>query len=317
MRKGTTFIEIIFTIVIASILMVGTATLLNTLSMSTQRAKQLTVLSLDTRSALDQISALLYQRVPNSVIGYSRTAHTFDSIAALSGDKDILEWIGIANEATLSDDLSNFIDLQASSFSASTLVSPDSNFGNVNTILGQKFTGGSLANSAIVFAGSFDMGAGNVANFGWHGGSSSDIYGIESGSGTNLVLDSPNPPTNPAPEFIYEKFYLADSAYAVARYEDIVQTAKCITDLDITLDTNEEMNNALILFSNFRPWASQTFCADDGAGTPAGTATLLAKNVTGIRAEYINFTIRVSLDTIQGIKGSDENISVAKQKVIF
>lgn len=318
MKKGVTLIEVIMTISIAGILMVGTSELLNSMAQSSQRAKTLTNLSLDTQTALSQISSLLYYRVPNSVIGYDGVLN-FEPIENLTNNnKKILEWFGVPKEAifqkmSASNDimLSNFIDMAASDFSTKTLISPLSNFTKVSNIIGKKFSGKSIQDSAIFFAGSFDSGDGNINNFGWHGSLSTNIYKVaNSSSGTSLKISGTN-----QPEYIYEKFYLADTAYAVARGEDITTSATCISNLKIP---NTQINNSLILFYNFRPWNGETFCADKGSkGKKSGDATLISLNIQGIKASYENFTLRVSLDAKKDIKGSSNNVHVTKQKVIF
>lgn len=309
MRKGATLIEIIFTIAIAAILVVGASQMLKTLSLSAKRAKELSNLSLDTQSAINQISTLLYYRVPNSAIGYDGNAN-YESIFSMKNDNKILEWFGILREASMSGSLSNFIDMNASNFTSKTLESPGTNISTVNTILGQKFNSVSLANMAIFFAGSFDAGTGDVKSFGWHGSPNSSIYNVAaSSSGTSIRI------TGNQPNFIYEKYYLADTAYAVARGEDILTAQKCISDLKVS---NTLINDTLILFYNFRPWMGETFCADKGSGgNKAGNATVLALDVKGIRVEYENFTIRLSIDAERDIRGSLNSVHVTKQKVVF
>lgn len=309
MRKGATLIEVIFTLVIAGLLIVGTSEMLKNISTSAQKAKELSNLSLDTQSVINQISTLLYHRVPNSVIGYDGSS-SFEPIVSMTNNNKILEWFGVLHEGTMQNVLSNFIDLQASNFTTKTLVSPNSNFSALATILGQKFPSKTIGDTALFFAGSFDEGAGNTLNFGWHGSLATNVHKVDpSSSGTSINL------LDPQPDFIYEKYYIADTAYAVARGKDISSTASCISDLDIP---NSQMDDALILFYNYRPWNGETFCADGGSGgVKAGNATLLSLNIKGLRAKYENFTIRISVDAQKSVRGLSNGVHVAKQKVIF
>jgi len=70
----------------------------------------------------------------------------------------------------------------------------------------------------LVFAGSFDSGntiSSNEFNssFGWHGNDHNVTYNISSISSDSITLSS-------RPKEIYEKYYLVDSAYAIARGVD-------------------------------------------------------------------------------------------------
>lgn len=308
MRKGATLIELIFTLVIASILTMGTASILNDMGSRVQKAKQLTNLSLDTQSALDQISNLLYFRVPNSPIGYNPP--NYEPLANLTGQAPILEWFGTFNEGVMLGSLYSFIDLNASNFTTSQLVSPKSNFATTNTQINQKFDGGGLGNSAIIFAGSFDYGTGVSSNFGWHGSNSDNAYDVANGINDDQlqIADATQP------EFIYEKFYLIDTAYAIARGEDIDTSANCITNLNVP---SSDMNNALFLFYDYHPWGSETFCADPNGTGQSGKASVLAFNISSFSAQNIDFTIRLSVEATQTVRGSDDNISISKQKVIL
>lgn len=307
MRKGVTLIELIFTLVIASILTMGTASILNDMGSRVQKAKQLTNLSLDTQSALDQISNLLYFRVPNSPIGYNPP--NFQPLANLTGPAPILEWFGTFSEGAMLGSLYPFVDLNASNFATSQLLSPESNFATINTQINQKFDGGGLGNSAIIFTGSFDYGVGLNSNFGWHGSNNNNIYNVANGTNNNQLQIN-----GTQPEFIYEKFYLIDTAYAIARGEDINTSANCIINLNVP---SSDINNALFLFYNYHPWNSQTFCADPNGTGQSGDASVLTFNISSFTAQNIDFTIRLSIEAMQTVRGSDQNISISKQKVIL
>lgn len=305
MRRATTLIELIFTIVIAAILTIGTSALMQSLSMSAQRAKIISNLSLNTANALNLLSSLIYNRVPNSAIGYDGVAN-HSNMKSLNGETRILEWLGVSYESVLNGSVTNFIDLQGSTSSNRRLLSPGSNFNTANTIMVNKFAR-ALTTEAIVFAGSLDDGAG--VRFGWHGDATGDIHAISGFTQNTLTI------ANPQPTYIYEKFYLVEGGYALARGANVNTNAACITELNIEPNALE---NSLILFYNFRPWAGETFCADVGnAGDRAGTATILAENIAGVRVRYENFAINLTLDARQAVRGSDNVVHVTKQKAIF
>lgn len=330
MRKGMTLIEIIFTLVISSILVIGTSMMLKNLSTSAQRAKQLTNLSLDTQSALDQIAALLYFRVPNSVIAYSSAfgmhwniKQVGNSIDGASGRARVLEWYGTFQEATLNNFISSFIDMEDSNFTARRLRSPNSNFNQANTLLSQKLPSRGLSDTALVFSGGLDMGSGafqtgssgSRTSFGWHGDGREDIFGISAFSANTISIAGANQPT-----YIYEKYYIVDTAYAVARGMDVNLNSPCIVNsiepnrLNLT---NDERRNLLFLFYDYRPWNGETFCADTSGSTRRGRVALLSTHIDGFRVDYVNFTIRITLDAKERLRGSDEIVHVSKQKVVF
>lgn len=317
MRRGVTLVELIITIAISSLLIVGSSNIIKSISFSAQRAKQLTELSLDSRSALEIISSLLYHRVPNSAIGYDGISN-FSSLKELNSSMKILEWLGTIYEANTNDTLSNFIDLQASDFTTKMLKSPSSDFFKVSTTFNDKFARSLTHNGAISFAGSFDNGASSSKKLGFHGSSKDEMFVISSISSvkTNFFINNANQPL-----YIYEKFYLSDSAYAVARVEDIDKSATCIKALQLSKISNisqSQIDDALILFSDYRPYLGQSFCADKGnKGVKSGTATLLSLHVSGFRVEHVNSSIKISIDTKMPLNGSKEIIKVSKQKVVL
>lgn len=330
MRKGMTLIEIIFTLVISSILVIGTSMMLKNLSTSAQRAKQLTNLSLDTQSALDQIAALLYFRVPNSIIAYDAYNRHWN-IKQISNITDslngrVLEWYGTFQEATLNNFISSFIDMEDSNFTARSLRSPNSDFNQANTLLSQKLPSRGLLDTALVFSGGLDMGSGafqtdgsgSRTSFGWHGDGREDIFGISAFSANTISIAGANQPT-----YIYEKYYIVDTAYAVTRGLHVNLNSPCIVNsiepnrLNLT---NDERRNLLFLFYDYRPWNGETFCADaslNSTSTRSGKVALLSTHIDGFRVDYVNFTIRITLDAKERLRGSDEIVHVSKQKVVF
>jgi len=91
MRRAYTLIEIILTVAIAGILSMGMFKALEAIALRSEKAKALSTLSIDSQSALDQISSLLYNRIPLSAVGFdfndSRPYRPLDEV----NDKTILE----------------------------------------------------------------------------------------------------------------------------------------------------------------------------------------------------------------------------------
>lgn len=278
MRRGYTLIEIIVTVAITGILAVGMFKAFEAITLRSEKAKTLTLLSIDSQSALDQIGTLLYNRAPLSVQGCDTAGHC-EPLEGSLYTKTILAWYGLASESYAAGDYSGFVDMAASA--RPHLSSPGTDLSRVLSTQ-QKKWGATFAYSdlGLIFAGSFDEGGANAHPL------------IPSPSGS-LTLSGTLPDT------IYEKYYLADSAYAVTRKEH----APC-TGLDRYDDTD------LLLFYDYRPWKTpaQTMCD--------GKVALLSKNVNAFRAQGVNGTIRLSIDMHRPARGGNP-VRLSKQKVVF
>lgn len=305
--KAFTLIEIIVTIVILGILSAGTFVSLKHLYLKVANSKALSDLSSDSQVVVDQISALLYDRVPSSVIGY-KSDGTFESIYNLGSSYNVIEWIGVASEAQKAGYYSGFVDLNRSDKILNTIYSPNIDVPALNSVMINKFDKNS-GDLALIFAGSFDDGSLVLSSdfnssFGWHGNAHNEIEDIASIGSSSITFAS-------TPDEIYEKYYLVDSAYAVARGADIDMSANCIKDL------KKSDANTLFLFYNYRPWQNKTFCADPNGSGKDGNVTILAYNVKGFEANLVNDSIKFSLTLQKHIRGSDNNVTISKQKVVF
>ncbi len=308
MKKAFTLVEVITTIVILGILSAGTLVSIKHLYIRVAKSKTMGDLSSDSQVVSNQISSLLYDRVPSTVIGYKKDG-SFSTIYNLSSTYSIIEWIGLASESLKSGYYSGFIDLNASDKNTLTLASPNINKVELNNVMINKW-GTNSSDLALIFAGSFDNGSINLSNdfnnsFGWHGNTFNLIYNIAAINNNSIILST-------TPDVIYEKYYLVDSAYAVARGEDVDLNATCIKDLN-----QSDNNNTLFLFYNYRPWKNQTFCADPNGVNKDGNVTILSNNVKGFEAGLINDNIQFNLSLQKEIRGSDNNVTISKQKVVF
>jgi len=317
-KKSFTLIEAIFAIVILAFVLIGGFQIISKLYVRNYIAKETTKFEFLSQQTLDQISANIYNRIPLSVIGYDPSNHDFKYIGEINDDNHtVLEWIGYLNDAMVEANLSGFIDLYGSDRQNRVLAAKDFNKDFINTVLSNKYDSDhNITNStAIIFAGSFDRGEEGSLNdyndsFGWHGHEHKYIYTITGteceNNDCNLSMDE-----NITGHRIYEKFYLADTAYAVARGENIDQNAECISNLHIN---SNDLNNTLFLFYNYRPWKGETYCADNN-GTAAGNVTILSQNVSAFRVKKINshLVFKITLNK----QKSDINITVSKQKVTF
>lgn len=294
MRKGYTLIEIIITIAITGILSIGMFKAFEAITLRSEKAKILTTLSIDSQTALDQISILLYNRVPMSTQGCTLNAGCVPLDQSINNT--ILTWYGTASESYLAGDYSGFVDIEASMSTKPVLQSPNTNLGNVlaternkwgNTFL--------LTDMGLVFSSPFDQGE-------------QLTYTIANSGADTIQI------TNPTADMtISEKYSLIDSAYAVARGADIDPTAPCITALGISANA---IDNTLFLFYDYRPWKTpaESFCAD--TANRAGKVSILATNVNAFRAQVLNSTIRLSIDTNRTVRGGNP-VRLSKQKVVF
>lgn len=277
MRRAYTLIEIIITIAITGILAIGMFKALQAITLRSEKAKALSTLSLDSQSALDQISALLYDRAPMFLKACTNQTDCILFDETTTG-KTIIQWYGLASESYLAKDYSGFVDMNRSV--SPILYTPDTDLAQVLQTEKDKWgTSFTLSDMALIFSGTFDEGNPNEYNI-----TTSVINTIE----INGTL----------PSTIYEKYNLTDSAYAVTRKQETNCT-----------NASGFNPNDLLLFYDYRPWKGQDFCS--------GKIALLATDVNAFRAQVLNGTIRLSLDLNRTIRGSSTPVHVSKQKVVF
>ncbi len=300
-RVAFTMIELVMTIVIMGILASGAYISLKKLYIKTAKSKAISELSFDSTIIANQISALLAHRVASTVIGYDEDNNTFASIYDMSANYGILEWISVDFENFRDGNYSGFIDLDRSDKYTSMVYSPDTNISNIAD-----------TTARLIFSGAFDVGilySGDFNNsFGWHGNDANQTFDI------NDTSEDENITINPVPSQIFEKYFLVDTAYAIAKTADINTTADCIKDLNINVDNN----NTLFLFYDYQPWLNQTFCADKNGANQEGNVTVLSDEVDGFEVNFIEGMLQFKLTLKRAVpKGSDQNVTISKQKAIF
>ncbi len=305
MRGAFTLIEMIFTVVVASILALGSFKALGELYIRSAKAKAVTELSLRSQIVLDQLSVLLYNRIPNSVIGYNPdgTCKAISDVAS-NDNLTVLEWLALDEEQLLAGKYDGFVDMNASDKTNRTLDTPETNA----TLAYDRHN--------LIFAGSFDEGESTLGTcsgaYGWHGSASNLSFGIESVVQGSIVFAAGD-----VPSVIYEKFYLTNGGYAVTRGEDLKKADFQCLGFDASAIQDETFKNTLFLFYNFQPYEGETFCADS-RGNRSGSVSILAEDVVAFRASYINNAIRLAIDMNRSIRGNPSSgVHVSKQKAVF
>jgi len=314
-KKAFTLIEAIFVIVILAFVLIGGFQIVGMLYKRNYIAKQTSKFEFVSQSVLDQISSLIYYRIPLSVIGYNQQTGEFKYIGDIEENENypVLEWIGYENDAMKERNLSGFIDLYASKKPVLRALDFNSDF--INTIIRNKFSGDLKNSAAVIFAGSFDRGEESALydyndSFGWHGNKAKLVYIIsdftQDGNDCNLSIKNYDG-SDVGNIKIFEKFYLADSAYAIALKKDLNASKWNCKDYNYT----DFKDNDLLLFYNYRPWKGESFCADGGEGN----VTLLAADVKAFRVKKKNSHLELKMELFKS--RGDINISVSKQKVAF
>jgi len=326
-KKSFTLLELIIVIVIMALISVGTFKAIEMLYQRYVQANTITKFSILSQTATTQISTLMYNRVPITAIGYNPDNGDFKQLQDVDDDSyTIIEFIGDAFDAknhanaenNATKGYSGFIDLNASNSDTKTLVAKDFNTTDINNTLNAIFNNKQDLNQTVAIIFSGPTGSGDVDendynnSFGWHGYDHNRTFLISKPKqvdlDTNLTMEAAI-----SGHKIYAKYFLVDTAWAIARGKDINKNKNCLKGLNIKDDT-------LILFYNYRPWLHQTFCADkiETNGTLEGNASILAQNVSAFRVRAINYHIEIKIQFTKPLfKGSDQNISISKQKVVF
>lgn len=324
-KKTFTLIEIIFVIVILGLISVGSFKAIEMLYQRYHQVNAITKFTILSQTLLDEVSTILYYRTPLTAIGYSPTDGDFKKLEDIDDDKyTIFEWISEANDAKKHFGLemgmgySGFIDMSASNRDTLTLVAKDFNYTDINDTLNTIFNNTNDLNQtvAVIFAGNLDTGDTESEyndSFGWHGYDHKKVFLIskftKDNNDTNLTMTDDIKGNK-----IYAKFYLAASAWGIARGADIDKSASCLANLNVD-------DNTLLLFYNYRPWQNETFCADphqNKTESNSGNVSILSRDVTAFRVKAVDYHIELKVQFEKPLfRGSDKNITITKQKVTF
>jgi prepilin-type N-terminal cleavage/methylation domain-containing protein len=316
LRRGYTLIELIVTLVVSSILALGTFKAIQEIYLKWQKTKTLTHMTLDTQSAIDQIGALLYDRINGSEIRYDTNFTDYDYTPLFESsieDYPVFEWIGRAREVENNfSSISMFIDLNDPNSDPDSGIfrSPETNGSEIDIIIKEKF---GFEDSRDIFD-SRDVNIifpiVDVYDLGWHGSDRNDSFDINISEDGYITFNS----DALKGKAVYAIYHLVDSAYAVARGADIDLSSDCIGELNNSVNVDDD---TLLLFYNFRPWRGETFCGDYDHGIPKeGNVTVLMQNVTGFHVKKEGGSVRIKIDSYEEVRGASR-VHISKQKVIF
>ncbi len=267
MRRAVTMIELIFVIIILGIVSsIGAEIIARTYeSYIVQRAQYRA--NAKTEWVLNQVANRLRYAIPGTVGFRTATGASFQYITELNtGNDKVLQWVaydGDSFEAMSSTSRrpgwSGFCDINAST--ASTIATPGSDLSVATNIISN--LGGTLSNAILYFP-------------------DGSTYGIASGSGESISLDS----AIPSGKRIFERYKLAWSSYALS-----------------------VEGGDLYLYYNFAPIV----------GTPLGNnKSLLLKDVTNFRFKGSEGAIRLKVCKKEKIgSGTNDYVKACKEKVIF
>jgi len=296
MRKGFTFIEMIFVIVIMGILAKFGSEIFRNVYQNYTQSKANNELQVNTELTVQQIANRLQYRIKDSVIARVPGVG-FNGLASAAANATVVEWIGYDIDGWLGDDTntsptwSGFIDVDDfANSNANILVSPASDFRvnqRVDNIIQGLSAGSSVVDAAIFFTGA---NSDVLTDYGWDGLAQLDqndtaAHRVGAAAAVNRIIPGVDAFNGVD---IYEQYQLSWTAYA------------------LELDNN----GTLRLYYNYQPWLGEQY--NDGNGDDA----ILAQNVTTAKlrtiGDMINIQVCISENNITG-----SEYSICKEKAIF
>lgn len=313
MKKGFTLIELIFVIVILSIISMFGANLYTKIYKSYSDARTMSGLQFRTDTALLAITSRLENRIKDSLIGRKSADNSFVGIDSVAEDHDILEWIGQSVESknlgTNNPRIpgwSGFIDLQnprttrdtTSTTGAGTLISNGSNIPEALRII-QHLTG---ENSfGVVFKGSVVPDIQNAFGFDVNTHNCTNVAQATAATDPEEIRIT-NFENNNSKVQISNQYYLAHTAYAVVP-ENITQ---------YTSNGQNYNQFDLVLRYDYQPWRGQTYLD--------GRRALIARNVTMFRFKDENGAVALKLcirEDKDEVQSDDVDSIVCKSQVVY
>ncbi|MFT5836305.1 MAG: prepilin-type N-terminal cleavage/methylation domain-containing protein [Sulfurimonas sp.] len=312
-RKAFTMLELIFVIVIMAILAKFGVEFLAQSYSGFINSKINNELQSNSATAVEFVSSRLQNRIKASTIA-REDDNNFTSLKDYTATTaNILEWIGSDDDGFRGDTnpyWSGIIDLNSTITNSSSLSSPATDTGDIDTLIDLLSNSNSgIEDAAIYFINpdSLDTNWGwdaNTSKFDTQMGEDSNnlnaIHPIDAnGTSSFKPVNSSGADNNFSQVIAYEFYKLAWSAYAVG-----------IDDWDATTNSG-----TLTLWYDYQPWKGDTYLLQSD-GVTATKSQVIMQNVSSFR-----FIARESLLKIQVcVKSSlikDEEYSICKEKTIF
>jgi len=323
MRKGFTFLEMIFVIVIVGILAKFGTNLLFTAYEASISSKITNDLQSDSSMALKQISNRLQYRLKDSVVARVPGGGPVALTSAAGNAFAVLEWVGYDIDGLLGTSRagvlgepvfnrptwSGFIDVDdAGAFGSAALTgapfaylsSPGTNTGLANNVIAAlSVNGSSFGTSAIFFTGA---NSDALTDYGWNGVAQTQ----QSITAAHRVQT-----------YVGSASRLADAAFIVAGltssftgtdiYENykLAWTAYALELRDIDFDGDDD----LVLYYDYQPWLGENYLAN-------GRRVLLMENVDTFKFTAVGDTIKLQICMDQE-NFLAEGYSICKETAVF
>jgi len=301
LRKAFTFIELIITMVILSIVAYIASGLIAKTYIGYNQTNALHKANLKLEIALNSIANRLEYAIDGTIV--KRKSESDNSIEAINkapSSYNVLEWVGYDKDGFEANNVSagTSVDQPAwsgfCSIKTSTknyIITPGSDLTFANNIITRLSNGSASFNTrdsvAIFFPGNYDY-----TNIGYSK-LTFDTSGLTLIKGFNTGSNKLKLSTNITR--ITEHYKLAWSAYAVLP-TNCVATKGC----------------DLVLRFNFRPWLHE----DYDTASVVGNQKLLATNVTVFKTYATENRVHIKL-CIKEQFGASKNASICKEKVVF
>ena len=285
MRKGFTFIELIFVIMVIGIIAKFGTSLFVTAHVAAASTSINNRLHSDTDLILQQISNRLQYRIKESVVTRTSLTGTATALASTTGAPTILEWIGYDidgwlgihdgtfNKPTWSGFIDvSFVTLPALLPNTGFLASPGTNTADINTTIQAINStvgggGSGISNSAVFFTGA---NSDVSTDYGWNTttalGTQADVAAHRITSEATVTRLTNAATTNFAGTDVYENYKLAWTAYA--------------------LELNPTTGN-LFLHYDYQPW--------EGERPTNANGVLLLQNVDTFKFVSVGDSIQVQV----------------------
>lgn len=306
MKKAFTLIELIFVIVLLSIISMFGADLYVKIYNSYTNNRATSDLEGETERTLNIITSLLRDRVKQTVIGRAtdngeHPDGDFVYLDQVQEEHDVLEWIGKSTETQYIGSANKGVlgwsgfDIKMAVPSGDFVIqSPGSSLENAESILNSLNTGtksfGIIFNDGEVDANSFGYNkTNNHTNIGTVKITSDDTMQI-------IGLTSRNK----------NRYFLVHTAYAIVPVLD-----NNAADVNVRGIKSNTYN--LLLYYDFQPWEGEKYNNKDGK------SVILAKNVTMFRFTYDNNSVAVKLcmrDNNRNFDAKKLDFIVCKSQVV-